>query len=88
MLDAERGAEDGTYRRVQLFTPPSPQLHISIDHPTPNEAGPNRDYRVGAVGTDQSITFTLQPHQKVFAMVAQGDGFGIASIIVEYLEAG
>lgn len=85
-MDAERGAEAGTFRRVQIFTPPSPTIHISIDSPTPLQAGLNRDYNVSRVVTDGSIQFHLQPHQKIYGMVAQGDGMGHPTILIEYLE--
>ncbi len=88
LLDAEADAPADTYRRVHVFTPPSPRLHIAIDHPTPNEAGPNRDYAVPPVTLDTTIQFYLQPHQKLFGMVEQGGGFATASILVEYLEGG
>jgi hypothetical protein len=83
VLDVEE-APAGTYRSVQLLIPNSPQFHFTIDHPTPNEAGPNRNYKTTPVPPGAQITFCLQPHQKLYAHVTKGEGF--AGIIIEYLE--
>ncbi len=89
VLDAELGPDGelapvGTYRSVQILIPNSPQFHWVIDHPTPLEAGPNRNYKTTPVPPGAQITFCLQPHQKLYAHVTKGEGF--AGIIIEYLE--
>lgn len=84
ILGAEAGAAEGSYRLVTIMTPPEPVLHVSIDSPTPLQAGPDRNYRVPRLPPDSSISFHLQPQQVLYGQSEAGLGF--ASILCEYLE--
>jgi hypothetical protein len=85
-LDSEAGSVEGTYRRVTLIIPSSPKFHFSFDTPTPNIAGPNRDFYVPDFSGPLSIVFCLAPAQKLYGQVDQGEGMGFATMIIEYLE--
>ena len=84
LLDAELNAAEGSYRLVTIMTPPEPAIHVSVDHPTPLEAGPDRNYRTPRLPPDSTITFHLQPQQVLYGQSEAGLGF--ASILCEYLE--
>lgn len=85
VIDAEEGADDGTYREVQLIVPDSPLVLMAIDHPTPLEAGPNRAaYKFTPLAAGTQIVFNLQPQQKVYLVAQSGQAF--PGVIIQYLE--
>jgi hypothetical protein len=84
VLGPDEGAPADTYRAVQILIPNSPQLGFTIDHPTPDEAGPNRNYKIPEVPPGAQITFHLQPQQRLYACAFTGQGF--PSLLIEYLE--
>lgn len=85
-IPPEAGAAEGTYRRLQICVPASPPIDVSLMLP-PNEAGPSRtDYKWAPAPPDKMITLRLQPHQELYVSAAQGGGFAVMSIIVEYCE--
>lgn len=87
VIDEERDAPDNTNRHVQILVPGSPGLLMSIDHPTPLEAGPNRAaYKFAQLAPGSKISFYLQPRQKVYLVAESGIAF--PSIITQYLEEG
>ncbi len=74
VVEAEYDAPVGANRRVQLTTPPAPLVAISIDQPTPNEAGPGRAYQFMSLPPSQLVKIWLQPSQRIYAMVVPGAG--------------
>ena len=101
ILLAEEGVPEGAYRKVTIFTPQSPVIHLTLDtggvpsppsanskNPatTPLKVGPNRDYKTPPLSVDASLSFCLLPQQQVFAQAEQGGGFAVLAVLVEYME--
>lgn len=84
MLGPEEDAAAGTYRKVQILTPAQPAMVFTIDHPTPEEAGPNRKYDLPPFPPGQVIPVHLQANQRLYA--AAQNGMGFAMLVIEYLE--
>ena len=70
----ELEAPAGANRRVRLLTPPAPLVAISVDHPTPTEAGPGRAFFFVNLPPSQIVAIWLQPSQSIYALVVPGAG--------------
>jgi hypothetical protein len=84
VLGPEDDAPTGTYRKVQILTPAQPAMVFTVDHPTPEEAGPNRKYDLPPVPPGVVIPIHLLPNQRLYAAAQVGMGF--AMLVVEYME--
>jgi hypothetical protein len=84
VLGPELDAPDGTYRKVQICTPREPAMVFTIDHPTPDEAGPNRKYDLPPLPSGQCIPVCLMPNQRIYAAAQTGEAFAV--LVIEYLE--
>ena len=80
-LEPELGAGAGTWRRVQLIIPSSPEIFIALDR-KPTEFGLDRVYKLPPFPPGAQITMALMPDQ--FLVGASGSGFGVVGMIVEY----
>ena len=83
ILGVEDAPED-TLRRVSVLVPASPTCFLSIDHPTPLEAGPDRTYDLPELPPSVVIRFWLRREQRLFA--AAKAGMGTLGLVVEYSE--
>lgn len=74
IVGSDDGAPPGTVRRVRLLVQPGARVAISIDTPTPAEAGPGRSYKFVSLPTDIQLPIWLQPQQALYALVVSGTG--------------
>jgi hypothetical protein len=84
VLGPELDVPDGSYRKVQICTPREPAMVFTIDHPTPEEAGPNRKYDLPPLPPDQRFPVRLLKNQRLYAAAQTGEAFAV--LIIEYLE--
>lgn len=84
LVGPEDNAPEGSERNIQLLVPAGSEFRFSIDHPSPLEAGPNRNYKIAVVPSGQTVEFRLQRHQVIYGQT--DDRIGEASVIIEYLE--
>lgn len=80
-LDPELDAPAGSWRRVQLIIPSSPEIFIALDR-KPTDLGLDRTYKLPPFSPGAQIAIALQPQQ--FIAGATGSGFGVVGMIVEY----
>ncbi len=72
------------YRRVVIMVPPTPACVYSLDHPSPEEAGPNRTYDLPIIQAPRTHEITVGSSQRLYA--ACRAGMAEAALIVEYVE--
>jgi hypothetical protein len=80
-LEPDADAPAGSWRRVQILVPQSPEVFIGIDR-KPTALGLDRNYKVPLFPPGAQITLALLPGQ--FLMGMSGSGFALVSIVVEY----
>lgn len=89
VLGAEVDAPEGSYRRVQIVVPPSPQVYAVLDSQpqrgfTEDGFAIDRNYSLPFLQPGQRTSFTLAPGQ-IVSMSCE-TALAQVSIICEYLE--
>lgn len=85
ILPPEHDAPPGSVRRVQVLIPPSPTVFMDEDV-TPEELGPNKNYKMPTMAPGARLVFYLLPEQWLVANAAER--FANISIVCEYLSGG
>jgi len=80
-LPAMEDAKPGCYRVVQVMIPESPKVSITFDK-TPEEIGPNREYKLPIWSPGAQISFDLLPEK--WLLGASNIGYAEVAVIVEY----
>jgi hypothetical protein len=80
-LEPELDAPPGSWRRVQLLIPQSPEVYLGIDQ-KPEALGLNRNYKLPLYPPGAQITVALLPHQ--FLSGCAGIATAKLSMIVEH----
>lgn len=80
-LDPEADAPEGSWRRVQVLIPQSPDVFIGIDQ-KPEKLGLNRNYKLPLYPPGAQITLALLPGQ--FLSGCAGLNHAVVSVIVEH----
>jgi hypothetical protein len=91
IVGPEREAPSGSYRRVQVVVPMSPQMFLLADVPAQSAfeavgVGPNRTYKMAPLSAGQTLVVRLLPEQ--FLTALSGEGLCFCTLIIEHIQGG
>ena len=83
ILGKDLEAPEGTYRKVQVLVPLSPDVVVTLQPDAAKAFGANREYKGVPFPPGAQIYLELMPHQVVYA--AARDGKAHLGLIVQFI---